>query len=486
TPNIGFTGTDSFTYHANDGVLNSNIATVTITVNAIGGNEAPTAVDDNYNHNINCHGGNSHCGNGHDDDHDGNNDDDHDNNNDDNRDREEDWEGSWDDDDWGNDWYDDYNDHDSYSVPTNQPLIINAVNGVLANDIDPEGQTLTAILITTTTNGTLTLNPDGSFEYTPHAGFSGVDTFTYKANDGELDSNAATVTITVNFNPNLYLRGSDHRVYIENHNPRILAPSVKVADCDSTDFDGGILTVDITENGTANDRLIIKSSHKVTTSGSNIFYRGTLIGTFMGGNGLTPLGITFNANADQRAVEETTEQIAFYNVSDNPSTLNRQVRFVLSDGDSGTSHEQFKTVRVFSVNDAPDINATSDNLTLDSGTVENVGAQSGISISDVDYQAGDLMKVVLKVRRGLLNFTDDLSDLTSLEFKKDPGVSGLKKLKFTGTLDDINAALTRLTYISKPGYTGGDVLKIRISDYGSSGFLGGTQYDREKIELWII
>ena len=40
--------------------------------------------------------------------------------------------------------------------------------------------------------------PDGGFVYTPNANFSGVDPFTYTANDGESTSNAATVTITVN------------------------------------------------------------------------------------------------------------------------------------------------------------------------------------------------------------------------------------------------------------------------------------------------
>ncbi len=38
---------------------------------------------------------------------------------------------------------------------------------------------------------------DGSFSYMPNANWHGIDTFTYKVNDGELDSNVATVTITV-------------------------------------------------------------------------------------------------------------------------------------------------------------------------------------------------------------------------------------------------------------------------------------------------
>ena len=44
----------------------------------------------------------------------------------------------------------------------------------------------------------MTLNADGSFAYTPAAGYYGTDSFTYRANDGILNSNTATVTITIN------------------------------------------------------------------------------------------------------------------------------------------------------------------------------------------------------------------------------------------------------------------------------------------------
>jgi len=55
-----------------------------------------------------------------------------------------------------------------------------------------------AILVTTAAKGTLTLNSTGGFTYTPQAGATGTDTFTYKANDGLLDSAPVTVTITIN------------------------------------------------------------------------------------------------------------------------------------------------------------------------------------------------------------------------------------------------------------------------------------------------
>ena len=85
---------------------------------------------------------------------------------------------------------------DTYAVDQDQVLTI-AAPGVLANDTDADNDTLTAILVSTTSNGTLTFNVDGSFVYTPRAEYFGTDTFTYKANDGKADSNVVTVTITV-------------------------------------------------------------------------------------------------------------------------------------------------------------------------------------------------------------------------------------------------------------------------------------------------
>ncbi|TFL17982.1 Ig-like domain-containing protein [Jannaschia formosa] len=68
---------------------------------------------------------------------------------------------------------------------------------VLANDVDVDGDTLTAVLNTDVSNGTLVLNSDGTFTYTPNENFNGTDSFTYVANDGTVDSAPATVTITV-------------------------------------------------------------------------------------------------------------------------------------------------------------------------------------------------------------------------------------------------------------------------------------------------
>ena len=84
---------------------------------------------------------------------------------------------------------------DAYSVDEDNTL---TVNGVLDDDNDVDGDTLTANLVNDVSNGTLTLNTDGSFSYTPVPAFNGTDTFTYQANDGTTNSNVATATITVN------------------------------------------------------------------------------------------------------------------------------------------------------------------------------------------------------------------------------------------------------------------------------------------------
>ena len=58
---------------------------------------------------------------------------------------------------------------------------------MLANDTDVDGDALTAVLVTGPAHGTLTLNADGSFTYTPDANYNGADSFTYSANDGTAD-----------------------------------------------------------------------------------------------------------------------------------------------------------------------------------------------------------------------------------------------------------------------------------------------------------
>ena len=86
---------------------------------------------------------------------------------------------------------------DNYSVNTGNQLAVSAP-GVLGNDGAGLGtSSLSASLVSDVTNGTLTLNNDGSFSYTPNSGYTGNDSFTYEAYNGVASSAPTTVTITV-------------------------------------------------------------------------------------------------------------------------------------------------------------------------------------------------------------------------------------------------------------------------------------------------
>jgi len=124
TPNPNWSGSDTFTYKANDGTADSAAATVTILVNPV--NDPPVANNDSYN--------------------------------------------------------------------ATQNIQLNG--NVQDNDNDPDTIVLHTVLVSAPSKASsFTLNDDGSFSYTPNA--TGADSFTYRINDGTLDSNVATVNITI-------------------------------------------------------------------------------------------------------------------------------------------------------------------------------------------------------------------------------------------------------------------------------------------------
>ena len=135
--------------------------------------------------------------------------------------------------------------NDSYSINEDTTLTVPA-NGVLANDTDVDGDTLKAVLVATTTNGSLTLNQDGSFTYTPNTNYNGVDTFTYKANDGTVDGNVATVTITVNAINDPPIAVND--VYTINEDTTLTTTAVTGVLANDTDVDSTNLTASVVTN----------------------------------------------------------------------------------------------------------------------------------------------------------------------------------------------------------------------------------------------
>jgi len=86
--------------------------------------------------------------------------------------------------------------NDAYSIAEDVTLVTGAP-GVLANDAAPSGLPLSAVLVTGTAHGVLTLQANGGFTYTPAPNYNGPDAFTYRASDGSQQSVAATVTISI-------------------------------------------------------------------------------------------------------------------------------------------------------------------------------------------------------------------------------------------------------------------------------------------------
>jgi len=128
TPAANYNGPDSFTFKANDGSLDSNVATVTIAVTAV--NDAPVA------------------------------------------------------------------NADTLSATEDTQVIFNAVQ-LLGNDTDVDGDPLSIASVTSGAGGTAVLNANGTVTFTPNANFNGAASFTYKAFDGTVQSNSATVTVNV-------------------------------------------------------------------------------------------------------------------------------------------------------------------------------------------------------------------------------------------------------------------------------------------------
>ncbi|GAB2479915.1 hypothetical protein GCM10027063_22330 [Promicromonospora xylanilytica] len=166
---------------------------------------------------------------------------------------------------------------DAYGTVEDEPLTVQAP-GVLANDTDADGDELTATGLTQPAHGVVDLGTDGSFTYTPDAGFAGTDTFTYKASDGTAESAATTVTITVeegeqppvNTAPEA---GHDAYEAVGGEPLTLPAPGVLAND---TDADGNVLTATaVTQPANGEVTLAADGSFTYTSdagfSGNDVF-----------------------------------------------------------------------------------------------------------------------------------------------------------------------------------------------------------------------
>jgi Ca2+-binding RTX toxin-like protein len=112
---------------------------------------------------------------------------------------------------------------DAYTTPQGTPLVVGEAAGTLANDSDPNGDPLSAAMIQQPEHGSLVFRPDGSFTYTPDAGFAGSDGFVYQPSDGTAVGGNTTVAITVTPRGNAAPTGADATLSTDEDRPATLS-----------------------------------------------------------------------------------------------------------------------------------------------------------------------------------------------------------------------------------------------------------------------
>lgn len=197
---------------------------------------------------------------------------------------------------------------------------------VLPFATDLDGDTLTFSVVTQPTHGTLSLASSGTYTYTPDADYSGPDSFTYKANDGLIDSADGTVTINVaEVNDPLTLTFPSGTTQIaRNSSPVRIDPAATVADVDeSVDFANAQIRALVSSGNTNGDyqkgRIALKVLSQgngpglVYVVGSKIYFNGDAvnpIATFTGGTLGRALVIKFRSTATAAGANAVLRQIS--------------------------------------------------------------------------------------------------------------------------------------------------------------------------------
>ena len=237
--------------------------------------------------------------------------------------------------------------NDTYTVNEDNALSVNPTLGVLRNDSDPDGNTITAIIVSGASFGILSLNSDGSFTYTPLLNFNGMDTFSYVANDGILNSTQANANITVNPVNDIPVARNDSYSVNEDNTLTIANPGVLLND---TDSDGNALTTSLVTN----------------------VIHGTLL---LGSNG----GFSYTPTANFNGMDSFS-----YNASDG----------------SAKSNTATVNIKVNSINDIPV--ASADSYSVNENQTLTI-ASPGILSNDTDSDSNTLTtSIVTNVSHGTL------------------------------------------------------------------------------------
>src|SRR4029453_10086709 len=243
-----------------------------------------------------------------------------------------------------------------------------AANGVLKNDTDVDGGTLTVSAVAGGTGGVqfdlasgalLTPNPDGSYVYNPNGkfeslgtGVNGSDSFSYTVSDGKGGTDTATVNLTITGVNDAPVAVHDTGTTNENTALNVIAANGVLKN--DTDVDGGTLTVSAVAGGTVGSQFDLAS--------------GALPALHADGSDV------YNPNGKFESLGTGV------NGSDSFS-------YTVTDGKGGTDTATVN-LTITGVNDAPV--AVDDTGTTDENTALNVIAANGVLKNDTDSDGGTL------------------------------------------------------------------------------------------------
>jgi VCBS repeat-containing protein len=283
-------------------------------------------------------------------------------------------------------------DNDSYTVAEGGTLSV-AAPGVLDGDNDPEGDTLTAVLVTGPANASsFTLNADGSFTYTHNGSETTTDSFTYRAVANGVQSANATVTITITpVNDAPVITAGATLNYTEGNPATAIDATVTVADADTPNM--AFASVQIT----------------------GAYVAGQDVLAFPGGFGISSIFVpatgtlTLSGSQPVANYQAALRTVTYVNTSASPSIAPRTVTWSVSDGVL-PSNFATSTITVTAINSGPngvaDTWETFGNTELRVGTgttatphVLDATPANGVLANDSDPE-GDAISVVGLVGAG--------------------------------------------------------------------------------------
>ena len=275
---------------------------------------------------------------------------------------------------------------DQFKMLPSEVLQVPSIIGILANDLNPDRVTLTAVLVDDVNAGSLNLQADGGLTYDPQ-GFAGLATFSYKIDDGVGTSAAQQVEITVNTPP-----VAEHDQFSVNEDQSLVLSAAEGVLKNDTDADGNSVVVSLVE-GPAEGTLELGEDGAVT---------------------YTP-------------VPDSNGEVSF--------------TYRLSDGidDSGIATA---TITVEPVNDAPI--ALPDGYFLSPGEEINVSEGTGLLSNDTDIDSSSMTVVLVD---GPATGTLELQSDGSFRYASAEGFTGTETFTYRASDGELESEVTEVSLL---------------------------------------